>query len=193
MRSNVLFIRGTGEKIGRETGTAMRRTALFQKQPATRIFRALLFAAATSTAALCAPGGVLENVTKIRVDPTVIEQPEKIKDPVAANLVRFDLRAAIEDAHLAEGDSPIRAHMVLDEFSPDGGAKRLMNIGTGRNTRTVDGKLVIVDANGKELASVKIHVHGSVGFSPGDGNSTQGREAASDLERRLLEEIEKLK
>jgi hypothetical protein len=52
---------------------------------------------------------------------------------------------------------------------------------------------VIQDAGGKELASVKIHVHGSVASSPVDGNNTQGRQPASDFERRLLEEIERLK
>jgi hypothetical protein len=52
---------------------------------------------------------------------------------------------------------------------------------------------VIQDAGGKELASVKIHIRGSVAFSPGGGNNTQGRQATSDFEKRLLEEIESLK
>jgi hypothetical protein len=153
----------------------------------------LLLIAAASTAAYCSAGGVLENVTKIQVGPTIIAQPEKVKDAMAANLVRFDLRAALRDALFEEGSSPIRAHFVLDEYSPESTTKRLMGFGTGRSINTVDGKLVIQDADGKELASVKIHVHGSVGSSPADGNNTQGRQPTSDFERRLLEEIERLK
>jgi hypothetical protein len=156
-------------------------------------FYVLFFIAATSAAAFCSPGGVLENVRKIQVDPTVIEQPEKVKDAAAANLVRYDLRAAVRDSLLEEGDSSIRAHFVLDEFSSEGKAKRLIGFGSGHNTSTVDGRLVIHDASGEELASVKIHVHGSIASSPGDGNNTQGRQPTSDFERRLLEEIERLK
>ncbi|MGO8788733.1 MAG: hypothetical protein ACLQVL_15310 [Terriglobia bacterium] len=158
-----------------------------------RIVQVLLFVVVVSSVSLCFPGGVLENVRKIQVDPTVIEQPEKVKDAVAANLVRYNLRAAVRDALFEEGDSPLRAHFALDEFSPEGTAKRLIGLGSGRSIYTVDGRLVIQDASGKELASVKIHVHGSVASSPADGNNSQGRQPASDLERRLLEEIERLK
>jgi hypothetical protein len=158
-----------------------------------RIFQVLLFVAATSTASFCSPGGVLENIRRIQVDPTVIEQPEKVKDAVAASLVRYNLRAAVRDALLEEGDSPIRAHIVLDEFSSEGTAKRLLGLGTGRSTRTMDGRLVIQDASGRELASVKIHVRGTVAFSPREGDNTQGRQTASDFEQRLREEIERLK
>jgi hypothetical protein len=35
-----------------------------------RIFRVLFFVVATSTAAFCSPGGILENVRKTQVDPT---------------------------------------------------------------------------------------------------------------------------
>jgi hypothetical protein len=158
-----------------------------------RIFPVLLFIAATSTALFCSPGGVLENVRKIQVDPTVIEQPEKVKGAVAASLVRYDLRAAVRDALLEEGDSSTRAHIILDEFSPESTAKRVIGFGSGRSISTVDGRLVIQDASGKELASVKIHVHGTVASNPGDGNNTQGRQPTSDFERRLLEEIERLR
>jgi len=153
----------------------------------------LLVLAVISTASIGSAGGVLKNVKRIQVDPTVIEQPEKVKDAVAAKLVRYDLRAAVRDALLEEGDSQVRAHFVLDQFSTDGAAKRVMAMGTGRTTRTVDGKLVIQDARGKELASVRIHVRGSVAFGPDEASSTQGRKPASDFERRLLEEIERLK
>jgi hypothetical protein len=158
-----------------------------------RAFQVLLFLAATSKALFCSPPAVLEKVKKIQIDPTVIEQSEKVKDPVAAELVRYDLRAAVRDARFEEGDAPIRAHIVLDEFSPQVRAKRLMDLGTGRTIRTVDGSLVIQDATGKELANVKLHLQGSVAFGPDQGHSTQGRRPASDFEQRLLEEIERLK
>jgi hypothetical protein len=153
----------------------------------------ILILVATAAVTVGASGGALENVKKIQVDATVIAHPESLKDAAAANLVRYDLRAALRDALIEEGDSPIRAHFVLDEFFSQRAAKRAMNLGTGRATRTVDGKLVIQDASGKELASVKIHVQGSVAFGPDQGNNTQGHKPASDFERRLLDEIERLK
>jgi hypothetical protein len=158
-----------------------------------RLFHVLLFVVATSTAAFCSPGGVLEKVTKIQVDPTVVEQPEKVKDAIAANLIRYNLRAAVKDAHLEEGESPIRAHFVLDEFTSESNTKRLMGLTGDRDASTVDGRLVIQDATGKELASIKIHLRGSVTFSQVGGDNTKGRQATSDFEQRLLKEIEGLK
>jgi hypothetical protein len=68
-----------------------------------------------------------------------------------------------------------------------------MDIGTGRALRTVEGRLVIQDASGKELASVTIHFRGSVGLNPDSGTNAQGRRPASEFEQRLLDEIERLK
>jgi hypothetical protein len=64
------------------------------------MLRVLLFLGATSMASFCYAGGVLQNVKKIQVDPTVIEQPEQVKDSVAAKLVCYDLRAAVKDTNL---------------------------------------------------------------------------------------------
>jgi hypothetical protein len=159
-----------------------------------RIFLVSLFAAATSAAALCSPGGILENVKTIQVEPTIVEQPEKVKDASAANLVRYNLRAAVRDANFQEGDSPIKAHIVLDEFSREGKVKRLtVDLGSGGSTTTVDGRLVIQDASGKELANVRIHLHGSVAFRSTQPNGAQGRLGTSDLEQLLIQEIERLK
>jgi len=157
-----------------------------------RIFQVLFCLVGASMAAFCSPGGLLENVKKIQVDPTVVEQPDKIDNNMAPNLIRFDLRAAVKDAHLDEGDSPIRAHFVLDGFSSESPARRLMGIGSGRSICTVDGRLVIQDADGKELASIKIHVHGSMAYGPGPGNDARSQ-PISDFEQRLQQEIEKLK
>jgi hypothetical protein len=158
-----------------------------------RIFQLLFVVTAASTAAFCSPGGILEKVTKIQVDPTVISHPENVEGTITGDLVRYNLRAAVKDAHFEEGDSPIRAHFVLDKFFSDGGVKKLTSLGTGHSTKTVDGKLVIQDSSGKELASVPIHVHGSVAFGQAQGEDAQGHHATSDFEQRLLKEIEMLK
>lgn len=177
-----------------ETDASRRNESrLAPRELAMRIFQVLIFIAATSPAVFCSTGGVLEKVTKIQVDPTVIEQPENVDSATAADLVRFNLRAAVKDARFEEGNSPVRAHFVLDKFSSEGVAKRLMGTGTGRGTNTVDGRLVIQDSSGKELASVKIHVHGSVAFRQAAGNDAQSRPATSDFEQRLLKELEMLK
>ena len=147
---------------------------------------------AISTAAFCSPGGVLEKVTKIQVDPTVVEQPEKITDSMAPNLVRFNLRAAIKDAHLEEGSSPVKAHIVLEKFTQENATKKLLNFGSGKNINNVDARLVIEDASGKQLANVRFHIHGSVAFTHAEG-SAEDRPATSDFEQRLVQEIERLK
>ena len=158
-----------------------------------RTFRILALSAAAFAAAVCVSGGVLENATRIQVDPTVVEHPENVDDKVAANLIRYDLRAAVRDAHFEEGNSPVRVHMVLDAFSSESPARKVIAMGSGRSVCTVDGKLVFEDATGKELASVKIHVRGSVVAAQGDAASAQSRQAESDLERRFVQEIETLK
>jgi hypothetical protein len=158
-----------------------------------RIFLVPLFIAVTSTIAFGSPDGVLTRVKEIRVDPTVVEQPDKVKESVAPNLVRYNLRAAVRDSHLLEGDSPVRAHMVLDGFSSEGPAKHVLDLDTGKNTCTVDGKLVIEDDTGKELASVPIHVHGSVDFGLPPAGDSESHQVTSDLEKRLLAAIGSLK
>jgi hypothetical protein len=158
-----------------------------------KILQTFLLLIAASTAAFSSPGGPLEHTRKIRVDPTVVVQTGNVDYAMAGKLIRYDLRAAIKDAHLEEADSPIHAFFVLDEFSSESPARKLIGMGSGKNICTVDGKLVFQDAGGKELASVKIHVRGSVAFSPGEGSDTSGRHTTSDLEQRLSQEIEKLK
>jgi hypothetical protein len=160
--------------------------------------RVVLVIAATSTVAFCSPGvlkaGILENVAKIQVDPTVVTNPEKVKDPAAANLLRFNLRAAVMQAHFEEGSSPIRIHIVLDEFSSaDGKVRRVLNLGASRSDNLVDGKLVIQDASGKQLASREIHFHGNVGLNPDDNADPSHRQATSGFEHLLIDELQRLK
>ena len=160
-----------------------------------RTLLAALLAAAVSTAALCAPEGALTKVTTIQVDPTVVPSDAKIADPAAANLVRFNLRAAVKEAHFLEGSSPVHAHILLSSFtSPDGKVKRALNLGTGRMDNVVDGQLVIQDARGKPLATREIHFRGSVSFSPDEANpDPQHRQPASQFEQLLIDELQRLK
>jgi len=135
----------------------------------------------------------LKGVTNVQVDPTVIAKPENVKEEHAANLVQDSLRNAFKSANFNIVDSaPIRAHIVLEEFTSGSGAKRFM-VGFGAGRSTVDGRLVVQDADGKELANVKIRVRGNLAFSPYQGNNTQRRQAVSSFDQRLLEEIEKMK
>jgi hypothetical protein len=158
-----------------------------------KMFHVLVVVVAAAAQAFGSPAGVLEKATKVKVDPTVVEHPDKVDDSMAPNLARFDLRAAVRDAHLEEGESPLRAHIVLDQFSSESPARRLVGLGSGRSICTVEGKLVIQDADGKELASVKFHLHGTVAFSAGAATDAQGRHAASDFEQLLLKDLEGLK
>jgi hypothetical protein len=135
----------------------------------------------------------LRGVKAVQVDPTVVSVPEKVKEEAAPNLVQDSLKNAFRDANIDLADSaPIRAHIILDEFTSGSMAKRfLVGMGAGRSTVTC--RLVVQDAAGKELTSKRIHVRGNLAFSPYQGNNTQRRQAVTSFEQRLLEEIEKMK
>ena len=134
----------------------------------------------------------LAGVKTVQVDPTVVPKAEKVKEEHAPNQVADSLRNALKDANFEIGDAPIRAHIVLDEFTSGSTAKRFM-VGFGAGRSTVDCRLVIQDSEGKELVNRRIRVRGNLIFSPYQGNNTQRRQAVSSFEQRLLEEIERLK
>ena len=135
---------------------------------------------------------LLEGVKVVQVDPTVIAKPENVKEDHAANQVADSLKRAFRDADFEIGDSPIRAHIVLNEFTSGSTAKRFM-IGMGAGRSTVDCNLVIQDAEGKELYNKKIRVRGNLAWSSYQGGDTQRRQAVNSFEQRILEEIEGLK
>jgi len=134
----------------------------------------------------------LAGVKTVQVDPTVVPKADKVKEEHAANQVADSLRNALKEANFEVGEAPIRAHIVLDEFTSGSTAKRFM-VGFGAGRSTVDCLLVIQDSQGKELASPRIRVRGNLIFSPYQGNNTQRRQAVSSFEQRLMEEIEKMK
>ncbi len=136
--------------------------------------------------------GLLKGAKTIQVDPTIVSNPDKVKEPAAPNLVQDSLKNALRTANIEIGEAPIRAHIVLDEFTSGSTAKRvLVGLGAGRSSVTCH--LVFQNADGKEIANSKIHVRGNLAFSPYEGNNTQRRQAVSSFEQKLLEEIEKLK
>ena len=136
--------------------------------------------------------GPLRDVKTIQVDPTIVSNPDKVKESAAPNLVQDSLKNAFRTANIEVGESPIRAHIVLDEFSSGSSSKRfLVGLGAGRSTVTCH--LVIQNAEGKEIENARIHVRGNLVWSPYQGNNTQRRQAVSSFEQKILEEIERLK
>ena len=135
----------------------------------------------------------LRGVKAVQVDATVVPAPEKVKEEHGPNLVQDSLKNAFRDANIELTESaPVRAHIVLEEFTSGSTAKRVL-IGLGAGRSTVTARLVVQDAEGKELANSRIHVRGNLAWSPYQGNNTQRRQAVSSFEQRLLEEIEKMK
>lgn len=138
-------------------------------------------------------GAPLRGIKTVQVDPTVVSDPQKVKDQAAPNLVQDALRNALRAANIELADSsPIHFHLILDEFTSGSQAKRtLIGLGAGRSTVTC--RLVMADASGKELANIRIHVRGNLAFSPYEGDNTQRRQALSSFDQRLMEEIERMK
>ncbi len=134
----------------------------------------------------------LAGVKTVQVDATIVPNAEKVKEEHAPNQVADSLRNALKDANFELGEAPVRAHIVLDEFTSGSMAKRFM-VGFGAGRSTIDCRLIIQDATGKELASRRIRVRGNLLFSPYQGDNTQRRQAVTSFEQRLIEEIEKLK
>lgn len=146
----------------------------------------------TSTLAAEKTNKVLAGVKTVQVDETVVPNPSKVKEDHAPNQVMDSLKRALRDADLEVGESPIRAHIVLDEFTSGSMAKRFM-VGFGAGRSTVDCRLVLQDSQGKELFNKRIRVRGNLIWSPYQGGNTQRRQAVNSFEQKLLEEIEGLK
>jgi len=135
----------------------------------------------------------LRDVKAVQIEPTVVPHPEKVKEESAPNLMQDSLRNGFRSANFEIADvAPVRAHIVLEEFTSGSTAKRFM-VGFGAGRSTIDCHLVLVDADGKELRNVNIHVRGNLVWSPYQGNNTQRRQAVNSFDQRLLEEIEKMK
>jgi len=139
------------------------------------------------------PSAPLKNIKAVQVDSTIVSDPGKVKEPSAPTLVQDSLKNALRAASIDVADSaPIRAHIVLDEFTSGSTAKRML-VGFGSGRSSLSCRLVLQDANGKEVSSTKIHVRGKLAFSAYEGNNTQRKQAVTSYEQKLLEEIERMK
>jgi tetratricopeptide (TPR) repeat protein len=135
---------------------------------------------------------ILADVTTVQVEPTVIANPDKVKEESAATLMMDSLINALRNANLEVGESSVRAHIVLEEFTSGSTAKRFL-VGMGAGRSTVDGRLIFNDATGRELANIDIRVRGNLLFSPYQGDGTQRRQATNAFDKKLAEEIAKLR
>ena len=136
---------------------------------------------------------VLRDVRAVQVYPTVVTNPDKIKDSSAANLMQDSLRNALRNANFETPEAAaVRAHIVLDEFSSGSTTKRLL-VGMGSGRSTVDGRVVFQDADGQELANVRIRVRGNLMWSGYQGSNTQRAQATNSFDTKLMEEIARLK
>jgi hypothetical protein len=68
-----------------------------------------------------------------------------------------------------------------------------MTVGFGTGRSGIACHLVLQDAAGKELANVPIQVRGNKAFNGYEGNGTQRRQALSSFDRKLAQELQKLK
>ncbi|HET9401571.1 MAG TPA: hypothetical protein VFO34_11540 [Candidatus Acidoferrales bacterium] len=136
--------------------------------------------------------GPLESVKTIRLEPTVISNPDKVKVDGASALVQDNLRDALRSANFEIGDSRVRAHIELNEFTAGSTAERVLFGTYGLGRSYLDSRLVISDGD-KQLANVRIHVRGNFSMSGFEGGKTQSRQAENRFQKRLLQELNKLK
>lgn len=135
---------------------------------------------------------VLKDVKVVQVEPTVVPNPDKVKQEGAPTAAQDMLRNALKQSGFEIGESPISAHIVLEEFSSGSTAKRML-VGFGSGRSTVAGRLVFVDAEQKELANIPIKTRGDYWLSSYQSGGTQQKQASSSFERKLIEEIARLK
>jgi hypothetical protein len=153
----------------------------------------MLVVCLASSAASAQRAAVLRDVRAIQIDPTVVANPEKVKEDFAPTLLQDSLRNAFRSANFETPESAaIKAHIVLNEFTSGSTAKRVL-VGFGAGRSTVDGRLVIQGNDGQELANVPIRVRGNLAWSSYQGGNTQRAQATNSFDRRLMEEIARLK
>jgi hypothetical protein len=158
----------------------------------TRIAAAVAIVLASTLGVGAQKAPILLDVTTVQVEPTVVANPDKVKDESAAKVITDSLINALRSSNLEVGESSVRAHILLEEFSAGSTAKRLL-VGFGSGRSSVAGRLIFTDASGKELANVRIHVRGNLAFSAYQGNDTQRRQATNAFDEKLIEEIARLK
>jgi hypothetical protein len=164
-----------------------------RRMPMKRVVLGFMFLVLGSVSSSGQRAAILRDVKAVQVNATVVANPEKVKEDFAANLMQNSLRNALRNANFETPETaPIRAHIVLDEFSSGSTAKRFV-VGFGAGRSTVDGRLVFQDETGKELANVRIRVRGNLAWSAYQGGNRQRAQATNAFDQRLSEEIARLK
>jgi len=115
----------------------------------------------------------LHEVKTVKIGDTVVPNPSKVKEPYAADILQGYLRAAFERAGVEVGDSLVKAHLVLNEY-------------TTADPGTLDARLVVTES-GKDVADVPIMLHDET------AKPKEQMQLASRFRDRLVEEINKLK
>jgi len=133
----------------------------------------------------------LHDVKTVQVQDTVVSNPGKVKADYAAQMLHDNLKAALQSAGFEIGESSVKVHLILDEFTSGSTAERFV-VGFGAGRSTVDARLVIADGE-KEATTVRIRVRGNLALSPYEGGNKQRGEAVNSFQQRVLEEIYKLK
>ena len=135
---------------------------------------------------------ILRDVKAVQVNPTVIGNPDKVKADSAPVLLQDALRNALRTLNIDTPNvAPIRAHLVLDEFTSGNTAKRFV-VGFGAGRSTVDARLVFQGEDGTELASTRIRVRGNLAWGAYQGADRQRSQAVNSFDERLAEEIARL-
>ena len=136
---------------------------------------------------------VLRGIRAVNVTPTLVSNPEKVKEEFGANLVEDSLRNALRSSSFEiSDDARVKAHIVLDEFTSGNGAKRVL-VGFGAGRSTISGRLVFQDDKGTDIANVPLKVRGNLLWNSYQGGTTQRRQATNAFDQKLAEEIARLK
>ena len=139
------------------------------------------------------PIAPLREIKEIQVLPTVINDAKKATNPDAAAMTEKALRRAILVNELQVAESaPMKARVILDEFSGGSFAKRFV-IGYGAGRSTVDCRIELLDQSQNEIASVRVRVRGDITWGAYQGKTTQTKQAVNKFEQALMDEIEKWK
>jgi hypothetical protein len=159
-----------------------------------RALSRLVFAfAIASTVAEAQRTPILRDVKAVQVNPTVVPNPDKVKADFAPVLLQDALRNALRNADIdTPKEAPIRAHIVLEEFTSGSTAKRFV-VGFGAGRSTVDARLVFQGEDSKELANTRIRVRGNLAWGAYQGADRQRAQAVNSFDKRLTEEIAKLR
>jgi hypothetical protein len=135
----------------------------------------------------------LKDVKEIQVMSTVVNNPEKVKNPDAASLVEKGLRRAVlaNELHVVES-APVKIRISLDEFTGGSFATRFV-VGFGAGRSTVDCRIQLLDQNEKEITSARVRARGSLAWGAYQGNTAQTKDAVNKFDQTLTDQIEKWK